>query len=291
MSTDGCSPVILAAYILTLDEQTNVEGAVRSAKQLTDAVLVLDSGSTDSTTDIATAAGATVLTRPFDSYDRQRNYAVECVVNQWDPEWVLTIDADERLSPELIDEIRRRILATRPPDCVDAYLLPRTLSFEGRILRFGGFSKTRLVRIFRPAAGRYEERPVNEHFALFPRASYGSMNAPIMHLDVDDWERHIAKHNRYSTLEAIERSRQQSDSAPSVTLAQAWQARYLRRRWIREQIWNRLPAKPFLRFVQTYVCAGGFRDGRPGFDIALVQAWQELCIERKYDEIARRAAP
>jgi len=276
--------VRLAAYVLTLDEEAHVTAAVTSLRQVTDHVLVVDSGSADATVEVAARAGAEVCVRPFDSFEKQRNFAVQSVVERFDPEWILTIDADERLSAGLAEEIAGAVVSPAGK-AVDAYVMPRVVIFEGRRLRFGGVSRTRLLRLFRPAAGRYERRTVNEHFALDPGKRLGVLTSPIEHDDVTSWERHIAKHNGYSTLEARERACPSSTGQRPVTVAQALAAPYLRRRWLREQVWNRLPAKPFLRFVQMYVLSGGFLDGGPGFDIALFQAWQELCTEQKYREI------
>lgn len=283
--TEGPGQVRLAAYVLTLNEAGQIADAVASLTQLTDHILVVDSGSTDATVEVAQGAGAEVRARAFDSFSEQRTFALDCVVERFDPAWILTIDADERLSPELIDEIRDKIVAPSAGQDFDAYVMPRLVRFEGRLLRFGGFSGTRLLRLYRPTAGRYEMRSVNEHFALAPGKKLGTLKSPIEHSDVTSWERHIAKHNRYSTLEAQERAAAARGRRDAVTLGQALSTPYLRRRWLREQAWNRLPAKPLLRFVQMYVVSRGFLDGGPGFDMALFHAWQEMCTEQKFREL------
>ncbi len=270
----------LAAYVLTLDEERHIAAAVRSLKQVTDLVAVVDSFSTDATEAEASRAGATVWKRRFDSFPEQRNYALERLVTEWDPEWVLTIDADERVSEALAAEIRQKLVEVPDAPAADAFTIPRKLRFSGRLLRFGGFSRSRLLRLFRPDAGRYERRSVNEHFALTAGARLGSLEAPIVHEDVVCWERHIAKHNRYSTLEAQERTARRNGK--DVGLLTAVREPHLRRRFLRERLWNSLPAKPFLRFVQIYVLAGGFLDGGPGFRIAVFHAWHEMCIEEKF---------
>lgn len=288
MNAPGAHAVRLAAYVLTLNEEGSVAHAVRSLRQVTDDIIVLDSGSSDRTADEATRAGAIVHVRAFDSFERQRNFAVHDVVGQFNPDWIVTIDADERISANLAREIGRTVLARDRWD-VDAYTVPRILEFEGRILRHGGLGGTRLIRLYRPSAGRYENRPINEHFELAPGRRLGALKAPLEHGDVISWEHHIAKHNSYSTLEAIERAEAVFRRNRSVGLAKVFRVQHLRRRWIREHVWNRLPAKPFVRFIQMYVVSGGFLDGGPGFDVALFKAWQELCTERKFREIMRKA--
>lgn len=274
----------LAAYVLTLDEERHIAAAVRSLREVTDLVAVIDSFSTDATEAEASRAGATVWKRRFDSFPQQRNYALDRVVGEWDPEWVLTIDADERVSEALAAEISQKLLELPDEPSADAFTIPLKLRFSGRLLRFGGFSRSRLLRLFRPDAGRYEQRSVNEHFALAPGARLGSFEAPIVHEDVVCWERHIAKHNRYSTLEAEERAARRNGKG--VSLLTAVREPHLRRRFLREALFNRLPAKPVLRFAQIYVLAGGFLDRGPGFRIALFQAWHEMCIEEKFKEMS-----
>lgn len=280
----GQRRVRLTAYVLTLDEERNIADAVESLKQVTDAIAVVDSFSADATGEVAVRAGATVWRRAFDSFPEQRNYAIARLVDEWRPDWVLSIDADERVSPALAGELRRRIVEAEDEPEADAFTIPLELWFSGRRLQFGGFSRSRLLRLYRPEAGRYEARSVNEHFVLAPGARLGALQTPIVHQDVTSWERHIAKHNRYSTLEAGERAARERRGIGLVT---AFKEPHLRRRFLRERIWNVLPAKPFLRFVQIYVLAGGFLDGAAGFRIAVFHSWHELCIEEKFKEIRR----
>jgi len=277
--------VRLAAYVLTLNEEMHVPGAIASLRRLTDAILIIDSCSTDYTAARAQEAGAEVQTRQFDSFEKQRNFALDSLVERFAPDWILSIDADERLSNGLIEEIRLKIVESDGSNLADAYMLPLSVRFGGRALRHGGLSRSRLLRLYRPGSGRYESRSVNEHFALDEGRSLGELTFPIEHCDVVSWERHVAKHNHYSTLEAKERAAAAMGGCGSVSASQALRAPYLRRRWLREQVWNLLPAKPLLRFLQMYVFSCGFLDGGPGFDVALFQAWQEMCTERKFREL------
>lgn len=273
----------VAAFVLTLNEERLVAGAIGSLKQVTADVAVLDSFSDDATETVAHQAGAAVWKRRFDSFSDQRNYAIERLVDQYDPDWILTIDADERLSPALINELRRVLLDSRHGPAWDAAMIPRQVRFSGRYLRHGTLSQPRLLRLYRPTAGRYEERAVNEHFQLELGGRIGSLSSAILHEDVISWERHIAKHNRYSTLEAQERLRLRFDSG--VSFLAALSTPYLRRRLLRERVWNQLPGKPLLRFVQMYFICGGFLDGSAGFSFALFHAWQEMCTEQKFKEL------
>lgn len=268
----------LVGCILTLNEEAHIGDAIRSLSLAADLVVVIDSGSQDLTREIARAEGAIVLERPFDNFAAQRNWALDEIEARYAPTWVFSLDADERVPERLASEVRG--IATSADQRYDAFAVVRLLRFGGRILRHGGMASTRLLRLFRPSAGRYEHRSVNEHFAVRPGAKVSSLAEPLLHEDVLSWERYIEKHNLYSTLEAQERV--DRDCGQGVSLQQAFENPHLRRRWLRERVWNSVPAKPACRFVHSYVMLGGFLDGKPGFDKAMFNAWLEMCIDLKY---------
>lgn len=279
----------LVGCILTLNEEDHIVDAVRSLRQLTATVVVVDSGSVDKTMEKAEEGGAVVWVHPFESYPSQRNWAVGEIRRVWDPAWVLSIDADERVTSELASEIRD-LFSAGDPDA-DVLLVPLRVAFSGKVLRFGGFGRTRLPRLYRPSAGSYESRAVNEHFTALPGARLATLRSPLLHEDVLCWERYIAKHNSYSTLEARARLQHTLDPTARTSLASAIRHPYLRRRWLRQRIWDRLPARPVLRFFHMYVIRGGALDGAAGFKAALFQSWHEMCIDLKYRQLLSRAAP
>lgn len=269
----------LVAYVLTRNEEQHVGDVVRSLLLVTDRVLVIDSESEDATRKLAVDAGAEVVVHPFEGFSAQRNWAVAHLRERWGADWVLSLDADERLSAELVEEINHLALGANGHA---AYLVPRVVRFEGRLLRFGGTARSRLLRLFRATSGHYEARAVNEHFALDGGAALGALDHPIIHEDVVCWERYIDKHNRYSTMEAEARvAAQRGDLSAMAALRRP----DLRRRWVRERVWNKLPAKPAVYFLYAYVGRGGFLDGRAGLDRAVFGAWQELCSDLKWREL------
>jgi hypothetical protein len=282
----------LVAHILTLNEERNISAAIRSVKQVTDDVVVVDSFSSDATCEIAEREGATVWRHPFDNWAAQHNWALDRVEAEYGCVWHLAVDADERVTGELASEIRRQVLDGAPRH--DVYLVKRLLRFSGRVLRHGGFSKTKLPRLFRASSGRYEIRAVNEHFLPFQSSSLGELKQPIIHDEVESWDQYISKHNRYSSLEARERLRL-AENAQRTSLSAALRQPNLRRRWMRERVWHRLPARPFMRFLQIYVLAGGFLDGSAGYRIAVFQSWHEMCIDLKHEQLleqmSTRATP
>lgn len=272
----------LVGCILTKDEEASVGEAVRSLRAAADVVVVIDSLSQDQTRQVATAAGALVWERPFDDFATQRNWALDEIEARLAPAWVFSLDADERVTPGLAEELRT--VAASDESMCDAFTVVRHVRFCGRVLRHGGMASTRLVRMMRPGAGRYERRSVNEHFVVAAGLRTGALREPLLHEDVPSWARYIDKHNRYSTLEA--RARLALSGGRGVTLRHALTHPSLRRRWLRERVWNRLPAKPALRFLQAYVLQLGFLDGTAGLNRAVFNAWFEMCIDLKYHALA-----
>lgn len=269
-------------WIMTLNEEQNIADAIESAKQLTPHVIVVDSYSSDATCAIAKRKGAIVWQHPYDSQCSQGNWALDHIEEEFASTWVFNLDADERITCELVSEIRTKILNRSPEK--DIYLVRIGLVFDGRLLRHGGFSRTLIPRIYRISAGRFEQRPVNAHLSPAKGTTVGTLNSPILHTDVSSWFAYIEKHNRYTSLEAEARIHA-SLRGNRTTILQAIKYPFLRRRWIRESIWNRMPGKPLLRFIQLYVLMGGFLDGRAGFRMAMFNTWNEMCIDMKHQEM------
>jgi len=271
----------LVGCILTRNEARNIRRAVTSLQSATDVVVVVDSESTDDTRGIAKTLGAEVLVRPFDTYPAQRNWALRQIAQRYGDVWVFSMDADEWLSEDLAAELRAKA-PTLGRDA-DHYIVKLRRRFDGRILRHGGFGVTWLTRLMPAATSTYEGRAINEHVSVPDGWRVGTLDHWLEHADVDSWDDYIAKHNRYSTLEA--RARASSDAAgATITLREVRRDRTLRRRWLRERIWNRLPARPAIRFIQIYVVC----DGRAGFRRALFEAWQEMTTDLKTAELRRR---
>jgi glycosyltransferase involved in cell wall biosynthesis len=271
----------LVACILTLNEEDNISEAIRSVREISDETVVVDSGSTDRTVEIASDEGARVWSRRFDTENQQRNWAAGAIENQWPGAWIIEIDADERLTPQLGAEIRSE-LSSNPAR--QGYLIKLRVIFDGRLLRFGGLSRTWLPRLRRATAGRYEDRPVNPHL-IVSHGRLGRLKAHIYHTDVASWERHLDKHNLYSSLEAKARFRAVAEPSLRIGTLRALRFPHLRRRWLREHVWNALPAKPVIYFLHSYALHFGWVDGRSGLRHAVFRSWQTMCTDLKYREL------
>jgi glycosyltransferase involved in cell wall biosynthesis len=271
--------VSVSVLILTLNEETNLHDCLASVAW-SDDIVVFDSFSSDRTCEIASGIGARVVQRKFDNWSAHQNWAVSNI--QFKHPWVLYLDADERCTPELRDEV----LAVGNGNATHAaYRIRRKDFFMGRWLKHAQLYPTWLVRLFRPSNIRYE-RLVNPVAVV--EGTTGELSAHIDHFPFSHGVAHwIARHNKYSDMEAIEavKAREQVAFKLSDVISRDPN---VRRRALKE-IFFRMPARPAVKFVYYYLWRRGFLDGRPGFTYATLQAFYEYMIECKRRELLRRA--
>lgn len=265
----------ISVLVLTLNEERLIEGCIRSLNQVSDDIVVLDSLSTDRTTDIARAMGARVVSRRFDDWASHSNWALEHI--EFRHYWVYYSDADERLTPELAAELLQRSTTRQHV----AYRVRYWNYFEGRWLKHGSGYPVWVTRFFMPNAVRYEPRLVNAHPRLL-RGTSGDLQEHFLHLTfahgLEGW---FEKHNDYSTFEAIEGLKVRQQVSLASALLALLSSRGLARRRAAKTLAFLVPARPVLRFLFSFLLRGGCRDGRPGFDYALMVALYESWISRK----------
>lgn len=276
----------LAVVILTYNEEINLAQALDSVVGWADEIFVLDSMSTDRTLEIAQRYGCQIVQHKFENYAKQRNYAVDSLPIR--SGWVLFLDADEWLPAQLKGEISA-VLATDPAE--NGFYLKRRLIWMGRWIR-RGYYPTWILRLFRYGKGRCEDRAINEH--LIVEGEIGQLRSDFMHEDkkgLADW---IAKHNGYATREAQELFNTRSAPGYQEIDARLFGSQEQRGRWVRYNIWNRLPPllRPFLYGFYRYVLAGGFLDGKEAFTYHFLHAvWYRLLIDMKYLELKKPGRP
>lgn len=189
----------LSAYIIAYNEAGKIRDAIESVLWA-DEVVLADSGSTDGTVQIAESLGVRVVQIPFEGFGRLRNQAVAACTH----EWIFSLDADERCTPEVRDEILR-LLAGSPAH--DAYLVPRRNYFMGRWIRHSGwYPNFRQPQVFRKGAMRYVESPVHEEYELLTAKPVGRLEQAIWQIPFGNFEEVVRKANRYSTLGALKLS-------------------------------------------------------------------------------------
>lgn len=267
----------ISVLILTLNEETNI-GACLDSLSWSDDVVVLDSLSNDRTREIAGERGARVVTRSFDNWSAHQNWAVQNI--DFRHPWVLYLDADERCP----DDLRTEAMALATVDAPEsAFRIRRKDFFMGRWLKHAQLYPTWLVRLFRPDKIRYE-RLVNP-VAMIDGPT-GELTSHIIHYPFSHGISHwIARHNRYSDMEAVEarKARPLPSSAGRLLSADP----NLRRRAMKD-LFFRMPARPLVKFLYYYIWRRGFLDGRAGFTYAALQAFYEYMISCKSQELARR---
>jgi glycosyltransferase involved in cell wall biosynthesis len=223
--------------------------------------VVVDTRSTDRTRELAAAAGCVVLDHPFDGYPQQRDWGLRhaSVRNAW----ILMIDADERVAPEL-----RRSIADvlADPSPMSAYAVRFRFIFYGRWMKHSWYG-TWIIRLMRRDRARYEMRGVHEHLVVDGPTGY--LQGDLVHNDFRDMNAWIDKHNRYATLEAAEMMR---DGRGERLQGRLFGSRVERRRWLKDRVWNRLPLRPFWVFLFLYVIRRGFLDGALGLRFCVMHA-------------------
>ena len=226
----------LSVVLITLNEALNLPRTLRSVSWAQE-IIVVDSGSTDETVSVARSAGARVAEESWKGYAAQKNSAIA----KASCDWVLSLDADEELCPELAREIQV-LLSTDPP--FNAYRIPRLNHFLGRPLRHGGYWPDPKLRLFKRDAARFAERAVHETMEF--AGPTGQLNSPILHHCYPTLEEYVEHMNRYSTLSA--KMLIEAGGQPHSAAALFWHS----------------VANPAATFIYNYVFRLGFLDGTAG---------------------------
>jgi glycosyltransferase involved in cell wall biosynthesis len=268
----------VSVVILTLDEETNLEGCLQSVSWCDD-VVVLDSFSRDRTQAIAEQMGGRFFQRRFDDYAAQRNHALHEI--PYAHPWVLMLDADERVPDELRREIER--VTASAGRSTTLYRMRRKDHLFGRWIRGSSGYPTWFGRLMRPDRVRVE-RAINEEFHT--DGEVGQLEGHLHHYPFNKgFAAWIQKHDRYSTMEAeLRLSKEQGTRTARLFARDATE-----RRRALKQLLYRLPARPVIVFCGTYLGKGGIVEGRAGLTFSLLRAWYEYMIDCKYLELQRRA--
>ena len=266
--------------IPTKDEAKNLPYALASVMEWADRVWVVDSESSDDTRAIAEDAGATVVVQPWLGHAKQKNWAIQNLDIKAD--WVFILDADEAILPELRVELLA--IASRPLETVEesAFNINRYFIFLGKRIRHCGYYPSWNVRFFKLGKALYEEREVHEHMVV--DGNTGTLKGHMEHYDRRGLEVYMAKHNRYSTLEAKEILMQLEKKDETIDPS-LWGTAQQRRRWMKQHIYPKLPAKWLCRFFWMYILRLGFLDGLTGLRFCLFISSYELLISLKMIEL------
>lgn len=267
---------MITVLVLTKNEEQDLPGCLASVAW-SDDVHVLDSMSTDRTVEIAREHGAQVIQREFDNWAAHQNWALANV--PFRHPWVLYIDADERVTPELRDSI---MAATQRPGNAVAFKVQRRDFLHGTWLRHVQASAF-YMRLFRPEKMHYE-RLVNP--VSIPDGPAGAVKGYLDHHPFSKGMAHwVERHNAYSTLEAQQIVLNRQCKTEFSVMGALAEKDFHKRRHNQKELFYRLPARPFAKFLLLYVVKRGFLDGRAGLTYSVLQSIYEYFIVLKTREL------
>jgi glycosyltransferase involved in cell wall biosynthesis len=273
---------MLSVLIPTLNEGRNILACLQSVGWAEE-VVVVDSGSSDGTQELARRCGAQLVDFRWNGRaPKKKNWALENV--RWKNEWLLILDADERVTPALAEEIQQALTQPR----ADGYFINRRFMFLGKWIRHCGYYPSWNLRLFRHQKGRYEtlhsgetgsgDNEVHEHLVLDGPTAH--LRHDMLHFAYPDIFTWMEKHNRYSNweaeIEARGRGNQGGDSAVGTAQGRKRRLRVLSRR---------LPCRPLLRFLYSYILHRGFLDGYEGYVFCRLLATYEMLSAFKANEL------
>jgi glycosyltransferase involved in cell wall biosynthesis len=256
--------VQISAVIITYNEEKNILSALKSVSWA-DEVIVVDSYSTDRTTHIAIENGAKVIVRDWPGFSKQKQFGVDAAAN----DWILSIDADERVTPELKKEIEA--IKTSGPSA-DGYRIPRLSIYMSREIRHSGWYPDRQLRLFDRRKGRWNGRTVHESIEMLSGTKTADLSSDILHFSVENAAHHHRMiGERYAPLGA----RQMFENGVTASRLRV------------------VTAGP-IAFLRSYFFKLGFLDGFPGFCIARFAAYhaylKHLLLFEMQESLAKELA-
>ena len=279
----------ISVVVLTLNEEANLPSCLRSVCGWAAEVFVVDAGSTDRTREIAAEFGATVVEHPFETHASQWRWAVENLPIR--AEWILALDADQRVTPELAREIRG--LDATALENVDGIYIKRRQWFRDQWIKYGGYYPKYLLKMFRPGKVMIDARDlVDHHFYVaggVKKLKHDLIEANKKEDNISFW---IEKHNRYAALLALEEFRGNKTPGEAI-IKPSLLGTPDQKTLAKKRLWRGMPlyVRPFLYFFYRYFFRLGFLDGKEGAIFHFLQAfWFRLLVDIKLDELQREGS-
>ncbi len=244
----------ISVIIITKDESQNIKDCLESVKWA-DEIIVVDSGSKDDTVEIAKKYTDNVIFNEWKGYADQKNYALQMAKN----EWVLSLDADERITESLEKEILNSYL-----DQFDGYRIKRDNYFLGKIIKGCGWGNDYQLRLFRKSKTTLTNRLVHEGFSVEGKIS--NLKNSMLHYSYRNFKDAFEKINYYSTLEAIEKQNRKKVNAFTIVIT------------------------PILAFLQHFIIRKGFIDGIYGLFVSILNAYTKLQVQLKIWELNNKSS-
>lgn len=269
----------LTAIILTYNEEKNIVDCINSIKPIAKRIIVMDSYSTDRTTEIATNLGAEIFQNKFINQANQFTHAMNVVDIQ--TKWILRLDADERLTKKSANEIESICNKNTDSD-INGIVIRFEVEFLGKKLKHGGIYPFRKLLVFKKDKGYMENRNMDEHIILKEGHSI-ELKYDSIHKDYKDLSAWIDKHNKYSSREVIDYLEQSNVNENNEKL----NGKVKFKRYIKFGVYYKLPMafRSFLYFLYRYIFKLGFLDGKEGMIFAVLQAfWYRFLVDAKIYE-------
>jgi glycosyltransferase involved in cell wall biosynthesis len=242
------APVSVSLVIIAKNEERTIGKVIDAAKELVTEIIVVDSGSSDKTCEIASERGARVIFQEWLGYAAQKNFAID----QAQGDWILSLDADEILSPALVEEMKQ-LVASPGFAQFDGYKIPRVLYIGEKAVLHGGFYPDAQLRLIKRGSGRFGDRLVHEAIKMDgPKAVLKNHMDHYSYRTVDDFAQAMEKYARLSAKEFYGRI-ESGRAKPGF----------------RTSLLN-LFLHPYWTFFQRFVLRGGFKDGSLGLKLALI---------------------
>jgi glycosyltransferase involved in cell wall biosynthesis len=269
----------ISVIILTYNESKNISDCLESVKDLTDDIILVDSGSTDDTLLIASSYSTSVYHHPFENYSKQRNWAFSHVETRYP--WILNMDADHRLTKELVYELRDLFARGIPPH-VNGFMASRRTMFLGRWIRYGGHYPVYHGILFRKGYGQCENKEYDQHFMIDGQSEV--LKGDVIDIITDSLTTFVTRHNKWATLEAndiLNMANKEGKIKPNSKGNLMEQRRYQRMKYYSYPIFWRV----FLYSFYRYVLKRGFLDGKPGLIFHFLQGfWFRFLVDAKIYE-------
>jgi glycosyltransferase involved in cell wall biosynthesis len=277
------SPVCVSAFVLTRNEEQNLEACLDSLHGWCDDIHIVDSFSTDGTLEIAERYGAQIHQHRFEGHTKQRTWALRNV--PFAHEWVLALDADHRVTAELRDELAARFAVA--PRELDGFFICRRQIFRGRWIRFGGYYPKYQLKLFRHSSAFLDDNEFDYRFYVNGRT--GKLKHDIIESNQNEWRISffIEKHNRFASELAAEEIKRNQGGLEYLAKTRFFGDPDQRILWLKTR-WNSLPLylRPFLLFVYRYFLRLGFLDGKEGFIFHFLQSlWFRLLVDIRREEL------
>lgn len=273
----------LTVVIPTKNEERHITRALASVSGIADRCVVVDSGSTDCTIELAENHGADVLENSWVNYATQFNWVLDQLPEETD--WVLRLDADEIVTPDLARQILE-LLPKLGPETKGVYV-SRRMHFLGRRIRWGGIFPIRVMRLFRHGAGRCEDRWMDEHILV--DGATVDLSGEIIDDNLNSLTWWTEKHNSYASREVVDLLNLEYGFMTHETVADLRGGQQAGvKRWLKEKVYARLPAgfRAAAYFFYRYVLRLGFLDGKEGTAFHVLQGfWYRYLVDMKLHEV------